>query len=276
MFDEGRHTMWPFKKKESRLVSNAEPNHACPPEVVRKKQARVQASRVVGLAALFSHGGKGQGTIDFLGESRSYYNTANPGLTVSIAPSDFMIVVSPSHKNIDDIVASFLRSPEIQRFGRTSKVVQVGLISSVAGDHPAIKVPTAFVTFVRVGQQEPETIEIVDLFEGAIEFVKDKTKTVEEKDTGKEPTRGYTFGRGGQFVFVIFTKPSDSGSQFYFFESKEVADAMLPAMSATIPALTGAAVVQCTLEEIQREATNCGASIEAYLMRDDSIVVRRN
>lgn len=269
--------MWPFnKKKETGLVSSEELKPSHRPEIVRKTRTKVHSSRVVGLATLFAHGGIGEGGVDFVGQCRSYYNTLNPGLAASIAPSDFLIVVSPSHMNIDDMLGPFLLSPEIQKhFGRTSKIVQVGVISSVAAGHTAMKVPTAFVTFVCVGQQETETIEIVDLFEGSIEFINDNAKTVEEKDTGSEPIAGYTFGRGGQFTYVIFTNPADSGLQFYFFEDKKVADAMLPAMSADIPGLIGTSVVQCTLEEIKLEARKIDASIEAYFMRGDSIVLQR-
>jgi hypothetical protein len=212
--------------------------------------------------------------MDLLDDAKSLYNAANPGFTGSIPPSNFLIVVNPSRDiDISTMVSAFVTDQQAQRFGRTSKVVQVGRMSVLSADNIAIKVPTALVTFVRIDQQEPETIEVLE--KGIIEFINDKAKAVVEKGTGMEPTAGYTFGRSGQFACVAFTNPGGSGLQFYFFESKEVADATLPAISATIPALAGAAVVPCALEEMQIEATKCSASIEAYFIKGDSIIVRR-
>jgi hypothetical protein len=266
--------MWPFKKSQSSEPKPATGDRR--PEVVLKDKTQVQTSRVVGLAAVFASGGiqlKGTG-MDLLDDARNLYNAANPGFTGSISPSNFLIVINPSRDiDISTMVSAFVTNQQAQRFGRTSKVVQVGRMSVLSADHTAIKVPTALVTFVRIDQQEPETIEVIE--KGIVEFINDKAKTVVEKGTGKEATANYTFGRGAQFAAVVFTQPGDSGVQFYFFENKDIADAMLPGMSAQIPGLIGSSVVQCTLEEIQIEATKCGASIEAYFMKGDSIIMRR-
>jgi len=171
--------MWPFKKKEE-----SEPSR---PQVSRKTKTLVESSRVVGLAAILQTGaaksvyGKGPG-LEWLGERRSLYESVNPGMTASIPSSNFLIVFSRS-SDISEMLVALTASGEGQRFGRTSKVVQVGLMSTIAAQGGAIRIPVALVTFVEIAPQEPETIEILDLEKGSIEFVANSAKITVDKGT---------------------------------------------------------------------------------------------
>lgn len=154
--------MWPFKKSKSIQDKSATGDRR--PELVLKDKTRVQSSRVVGLAAVFASGGiQLKGTqMDLLNDARSLYNAANPGFTGSVPPSNFLIVVNPSRDiDISTMASTFVTDQQAQRFGRTSKVVQVGRMSVLSADYTAIQVPTALVTFVRIDQQEPEVIEVI-------------------------------------------------------------------------------------------------------------------
>ena len=166
--------MWPFKKKETKLIPvNEENKQFIVPKIIRKTHTKVKTSRVIGLAAIIGHGGEGVGedSINFLNECQENYSLLNPGLKKTIPQSDFLIAFSPSHQNINDMVFSFMNSPQTQRFGKTSKIIQVGLMSSFSEDKGVYKVPTAFVTFFSIDKKESESIEVVDFVIDSIKFV---------------------------------------------------------------------------------------------------------
>ncbi|MGD0745193.1 MAG: hypothetical protein ABSA45_08565 [Verrucomicrobiota bacterium] len=146
------------------------------PEVIRKTKTQVQASRVVGLAALLSkkaelaHGTEDLG-LSLAGDWDRYYHDVNPGLHVSIAPSDILTLFVPPKDDPTEVLGAFLLSEAAHRFGRTSKVVQVGLLSTIRPEGIVVRLPVTFVTFVRIGQQELETVEILDLVKGSIQFI---------------------------------------------------------------------------------------------------------